>query len=139
MKFNYIHTASILPLAVFVFLFYSFSGIAQNDTIAQSDDDLSKQFHNPLGSLKALPMQLDIDFNIGVKRETGYTYSFQPIFPVKLSEDWTMVPYTFIPIISMPDVSGNRHAGLGDLEVFLYFTPAKPKGTFMELLHLIGR
>jgi hypothetical protein len=131
MKYNYKHTASGKILAVFVFLFYSFTAIAQNDSIAQSDDDLAKQSHNPLGTLKALPMQLDVDFNIGDAKETGYTYTFQPIFPVKLSEDWTMVSYTILPVTSIPDISGNRNTGLGDLEVSLYLTPAKPKGKFI--------
>jgi hypothetical protein len=74
---------SVLLLAFLFFSFFSFSAIAQNDTVAQSDD-LAKQFHNPLGTLKALPMQLNIEFNIGDEKETGYSYSFQPIFPIKL-------------------------------------------------------
>jgi hypothetical protein len=122
---NNVMNARVLSLA---FLFILLGSI---NAKAQSDDDLTKQFHNPLGSLTALPMQLDVDFNIGDKRETGYTYTFQPIFPVKLSEDWTMVSYTIIPITSMPDASGDRNTGLGDIEVFLYFTPAKPKGSFI--------
>jgi hypothetical protein len=124
MKYNFKkNKTSFLVLVLFFFLLIS--------TITMAQSDLAKQYHNPLGSLKALPMQLDVDFNIGDDKETGYTYSFQPIFPVKLSEDWTMVSYTILPVTSMPSGSGERNTGLGDLEVFLYFTPAKPKGTFI--------
>lgn len=126
---NFINTR-VLPLVFISFLFFCFRAMAQNDTIAQGND-LAKQFHNPLGTLKALPMQLDVDFNIGDDKETGYTYTFQPIFPIKLSKNWTMVSYTILPVTSMPDGSGGRNSGLGDLEVFLYFTPAKPKGIFI--------
>ncbi len=98
---------------------------------AFSQSDLAKQFHNPLGTLTALPMQLDVDFNIGDERQTAYTYTFQPIFPIKLNKNWTLVSYTILPVTSIPDSSGSRYSGLGDLEVFLYLTPAKPKGTFI--------
>jgi hypothetical protein len=44
--------------------------------------DLAKAYHNPLGSLRALPMQLDLDFNVGESHKTSAVYTFQPIFPI---------------------------------------------------------
>jgi hypothetical protein len=108
MKFNFkIAKASVLVLVLTIFLLIS--------TISMAQSDLAKQYHNPLGTLKALPMQLDIDFNQGESKETAFTYSFQPIFPVNLSENWSMVSYTIIPLTSMPFGSEERYSGLGDL------------------------
>jgi hypothetical protein len=123
MKFNF----KIVKANGFLLTFL----VILNSTITMAQSDLAKQYHNPLGTLTALPMQLDIDFNIGDDRETAYTYSFQPIFPIKLSQDWTMVSYTIIPLTSMPFGSEDRYSGLGDIGVYLYFTPAKPKGVFI--------
>ena len=85
------------PISMILVLFFiSLSGIA----FGQSD--LAKQYHNPLGSLKALPMQLDLDFNDGADKKTAVTYTFQPIFPIALSKKWTLVSYNLsliIPII----------------------------------------
>lgn len=98
---------------------------------AFSQSDLAKQYHNPLGSLKALPMQLDLDFNAGADKKTAVTYTFQPIFPITLSKKWTLVSYTILPLTTVPSETsgGDRHSGLGDLEIFLYFTPTNvPEG-----------
>jgi hypothetical protein len=93
--------------------------------------DLAKAYHNPLGSLRALPMQLDLDFNVGESDKTSAVYTFQPIFPIKLNDDWTLVSYTILPVASAPGLmpGEDRSNGLGDLELFGYFTPADaPEG-----------
>ena len=93
--------------------------------------DLAKAYHNPLGSLRALPMQLDLDFNVGRSEKTSASYTFQPIFPIKLNDDWTLVSYTILPVVSMPEMmrGEDRDNGLGDLQLFGYFTPAEvPEG-----------
>jgi len=99
-----INKGTIFNIIVSLFLMF-----CSNSAFSQSD--LAKQFHNPLGTLTALPMQLDLDFNIGDERQTAYTYTFQPIFPIKLNKNWTLVSYTILPVTSIPDSSGIEVTG----------------------------
>ena len=102
---------------------------AQSSEKPTSATDLAKAYHNPLGSLRALPMQFDLDFNVGESRKTSAVFTFQPIFPIKLNDDWTLVSYTILPVASAPGLTANesRSTGLGDLALFGYLTPAKTK------------
>ncbi len=96
--------------------------------------NLSKAYHNPLGSLRALPTQVDIDFNVGANNKTSEVFTLQPIFPIKLSDDWSLVSYTILPIASIPgiDKGDDRSNGLGDTSLFGYITPAKaPEGNLI--------
>lgn len=121
----------IINKVTFRFLMVALLFFCSKTVLSQSD--LAKQYHNPLGSLKALPMQLDLDFNSGEDKKTAAAYSFQPIFPITLSEKWTLVSYTILPVVSLPSstMGGDRNFGLGDLELFLYLTPKTPKGDFI--------
>jgi hypothetical protein len=94
-----------------------------------SKADLEKQYHNPLGSLKALPTQLDIDFGIGSNDETSFVYSLQPIWPFQMTKSWDVVTYFILPISSQPGTTPaeSRTSGLGDSILFAYFTPKKAR------------
>lgn len=102
---------------------------------AQSDsEELSKQIQNPVASLISLPFQNNTDFGLlqydPVQqlffKGTRNTLNVQPVIPFRLGNKISLIARTIIPIISLPlDIDKNQ-SGLGDINMSLYLTPAKP-------------
>jgi hypothetical protein len=53
-----------------------------------------------------------------------YTLNFQPVIPIALSPDWTLISRTIIPVIHQDDVvPGSSQTGVGDILQSLFFAP----------------
>lgn len=91
--------------------------------------DLAKKLSNPISSLISVPFQGNYDRGMGPDDEGDkYYVNFQPVIPVSLGPDWTMVSRTIVPIVDQHDVfpgSGDQF-GLGDTLQSLFFTPKAP-------------
>jgi len=99
---------------------------------AQQNDDeierLQKQVQNPVSTLISLPLENDSNFSIGPFSRNQNVLSFQPAFPLGISQKWNLIVRPILPLISQPYV--NREDGfkngLGDLNGTLFLTPSKP-------------
>ncbi|WP_267220969.1 transporter [Dyella silvae] len=94
--------------------------------------ELAKKLSNPVASLISVPFQFNYDQKIGPADDGHKTYlNFQPVIPIHLSEDWTMISRTILPVVSQSDISpGSGHqSGLGDITQSLFFSPARPTGS----------
>jgi hypothetical protein len=89
---------------------------------------LAKTSQNPVGDLITLPFQMNFNTGGDLGDETFLNVNFQPVIPFKLSEDWNIVERTIVPLNSLPGVEGSRFSGVGDLQVQVFLTPAKPGG-----------
>jgi hypothetical protein len=87
---------------------------------------LAEQLQNPIANLTSVPLQSNFDFGIGQEAAFRYTLNFQPVVPISLSSDWSLISRTIAPIIyeekTLP--AGDDHAGLGDVLQSLFFVPA---------------
>jgi hypothetical protein len=92
--------------------------------------NMNKELHNPLANLKELIFQLDVLPDAGPYEKTAYNFSAQPVYPFSLPNDWKLVTYSIIPVLSQPQVTadGSRTAGLGDTRFYGYFVPPKEEG-----------
>ena len=98
---------------------------------AGTDEDvhaLAKMAQNPIADMISLPFQNNLYFNAVSKDATIYTLNIQPVIPFKLNEEWNLITRTIIPIINQPSLfpGMDSAAGLGDINLSFFFSPAKP-------------
>ena len=100
--------------------------LAQTEEEAPAGDDLAAKIQNPIASLISVPFQNNADFNTGPFDRTRNTLNIQPVVPFSLNENLNLITRTIIPIISQPLGENNSEFGLGDVNLSLFLTPAKP-------------
>jgi hypothetical protein len=96
-------------------------------TWGQESASIAKQAQNPIANLVSVPLENDFDPQTGYKQEDSYVLQMKPVVPFHLSNDWNLITRTIIPIVQLPDLTPNVSgvSGLGDVELSLFFSPAK--------------
>ncbi len=92
----------------------------------EASGNLADQIQNPIASLISLPFQNNMDFGVGPFERTRNTLNIQPVIPFQLSENTNLISRTIIPIISQPTGPDDNEFGLGDINLSMFLTPAKP-------------
>ena len=113
--------AGLLPLGLGV----SLASVDAQDADTQK---LQQAAQNPISIVISLPIQNNVNFNVGSLDKTGYVMNVQPVYPVALNEDWNLINRVIAPVIYQPElfVSDDSEFGLGDLTTQQFFSPAKP-------------
>jgi hypothetical protein len=88
--------------------------------------DLAKAAQNPVGDLISVPFQYNVNFGVGPDDGEQSVLNIQPIYPMNLTKDWTLINRLIIPIIDQP--APVNESGLGDIQYQGFITPADPKG-----------
>lgn len=106
------------------------SAVLSVNVVAQEEDssDLAQELTNPIADLMTIPIQVNVDRNIGLNDEgSKTTINIQPVVPFKVSEDWNLITRTIVPIIYQSElVEGTGSAfGLGDTTFTGFFSPSK--------------
>jgi len=116
-----------LPLLISVV-----SGMALSINAAAQEKDsseLAQELTNPIADLMTIPIQVNVDQNIGLNDEgSKTTINIQPVVPFKVGEDWNLITRTIVPLVKQKDIVPGRgsQSGLGDITEQLYFSPSKP-------------
>jgi hypothetical protein len=96
--------------------------------------ELAKKLANPVANLISMPFQNNTDVGIG-ENHNGYknTLNVQPVIPIKLSKKLNLITRYIIPVVSQKNITGEStsQAGLGDLNVSAFFSPAEAKKGFV--------
>jgi hypothetical protein len=109
---------------------------------AQQGENLREAAQNPIGDLISLPFQNNTNFSIGDTNNTQNVLNIQPVFPIHLGDDWTLITRPILPVVYQPpffsgeelqeleEVAGPEFGrdefGLGDLTPEFFFSPSKP-------------
>ena len=97
---------------------------------AEDTPEIAKQAQNPIASLISVPFQDNTSFGIGENSRVQDALEIEPVIPFKLTSDWNLITRTIVPLIDQPTLApglGNV-SGLGDVQLSLYMSPAKPFG-----------
>jgi hypothetical protein len=95
---------------------------------AHDVESLARQTQNPVSNLTSVPLQFNFNTGGDLEDRTLLTLNFQPVIPFKATTNWNMIARTIVPISSLPGPEGTRYSGVGDIQVQLFVSPAKPGG-----------
>ena len=100
--------------------------------LAQEETELAKKTQNPVSDLISVPLQSNFNFGVGPDDDLQYVLNIQPVVPFTLTEEWNLITRTIIPLIDQPELAPGfgDEFGLGDIQMSLFFSPAKP-GAFI--------
>jgi hypothetical protein len=93
---------------------------------AQDVGALAKQTQNPVGDLISVPLQFNFNTGGDLEDQTLLNLNVQPVMPFRLTEHWTAISRTIVPINSAPGPNGTRYSGVGDILQQTFVTPARP-------------
>ena len=118
-----------------LFMFLAVSTLVQpaqadgtSDAQQGGDADLAQELTNPVADLMTIPIQMNYDRNIGL-RDEGWKLqtNIQPVVPFHLTEDWSLISRTILPVTYQKDIfpGAGSQFGLGDASLSLFFSPKK--------------
>ena len=92
----------------------------------ESDADLAQELTNPIADLVTVPIQMNLDQNIGPTDDgTKLTTNIQPVIPFDIGENWNLITRTIVPVIYQDDLfpGAGSQFDLGDINLSLFFSP----------------
>jgi hypothetical protein len=112
-------------LATGFFLAVSATAPAHGEEQGNSDVDLAKKLANPIASLVSVPFQFNYDNGYGPVHGDRAFVNVQPVIPVELSLDLSLVTRTILPIALQNDIAGRSGTqfGLGDTLQSFFLVP----------------
>jgi hypothetical protein len=95
---------------------------------AEDGADLAQELTNPIADLITLPIQMNVDRDIGPDDGNKITTNIQPVIPFDLGADWNLITRTIMPVIYQDDIfpGAGSQFGLGDINLSLFFSPKQP-------------
>lgn len=111
------------------------------ETASDATLELAQKAQNPIASMISVPIQHNSNFGVGPNDDTTQTLNIQPVVPVALSDDLTLVNRAIIPISYIPNsaippaLANGAELGLGDINYQMYFVPESKPG---ELIWGVG-
>lgn len=93
---------------------------------AEDANALRKAAQNPIANLISVPLQNNINFDVGPYHRPQNVLNFQPVIPIHLTQDWNLITRWITPIIYQPRMSPTDGAefGLGNLAPAFFLSPA---------------
>jgi hypothetical protein len=152
MKINYFISFNMAALIFCLSLILAIGpGLAQSSGDSspgqgQNLQELGKELNNPVSSVWNITTQSNMYFYKG-KLSPDYrgqfSFNFQPVLPIPLTKNWTLIPRPVIPVLSSPFIRGididvpfidetsvrpkwSRTGGLGDIALVTLLSPNIP-------------
>ena len=100
---------------------------SENDEAAGAQT-AAAQAQNPIAHVISVPLQNNALTRTGPYRNTANTLLVQPVVPIRIDANWSVITRTIVPVVYLPRTSPEQGevTGLGNIEPQFYFTPAHP-------------
>ena len=97
--------------------------------VARADEELQKKLANPVSDLITVPVQLTTTGDVGPERRPQHVLNVQPVYPMRLSSEWSWIHRLIMPLLSNPAFAPDeeRKRGVGDI-VYEGFLSPTPRG-----------
>jgi hypothetical protein len=121
-------TRKLAPPLFLAALIAAFAGASVR--AQESAEDLAKQTQNPVANLISVPLQENYECCIGPDSAGRDVLNIQPVIPVPVGGNLTMIVRTILPVIGEARVSpaNGPHFGVGDITQSFFFAPPPMKG-----------
>ncbi len=98
------------------------------DASAEDATALAKKLQNPIGDLYSFPFQNNTNFNYGPNKGTQDILNVQPVIPIHINQDWTIITRTILPLIWQPSLHPEHTVpfGTGPTTFSAFLSPANP-------------
>ena len=118
---------ALLLAAAFSHCAFAQSAAPQADESAGAQT-AAAQAQNPIAHVVSVPFQDNLLTRTGPYRNTANTLLIQPVVPIRIDSDWSLITRTIIPVVYEPRSSPEQGevTGLGNIEPQFYVTPAHP-------------
>jgi hypothetical protein len=100
-----------------------------HDTVSKADeDDIARESENPIGNLTVLPLENDTNFGVGPHDGTQNILEFEPVVPIHLNPDWTLINRAIIPAVWNPDLSPAMSVpqAIAPTDYSAFLSPSRP-------------
>jgi hypothetical protein len=111
------------------------------EELAKIQEDVIKASQNPVGNIAIIPFQNNFNYGYGPYQRLQYNLNLQPVVPVMLSKDMTLIvrliaPINNTPSAAPPDVCASAYGcpgtfGIGDINPQFYFAPKTKPGALI--------
>jgi hypothetical protein len=93
----------------------------------ENSSEIAKQAQNPIANLVSVPFENDFNPHTGIDKDDSYILEMKPVVPFRLSNDWTLITRTIIPVIQVPNLAPGvlGTTGLGDVQESFFLSPTK--------------
>jgi hypothetical protein len=117
-----------LPLVCVAHAQSSASAPPGDDGTESSDTTLAKKLQNPIGDLYSFPFQNNANFNSGPHKGVQDILNIQPVIPIHITEDWTVITRTILPLVWQPSLQPAQTVpfGTGPTTFSAFLAPANP-------------
>lgn len=97
---------------------------------SQDAASLAQAAQNPIADMISLPLQNNINFNVGPENKAQNILNIQPVVPFNLNSDWNLITRTIAPVIYQPAFGPGQGSefGLGDLQLSAFLSPTGTAG-----------
>ncbi len=94
---------------------------------------LAKKLQNPIGDLYSFPFQNNTNFNAGPHNGTQDILNIQPVIPIHINRDWTVITRTIVPLIWQPSYAPAHTVpfGTGPTSFSAFLSPANPNNGWL--------
>jgi hypothetical protein len=103
----------------------------------QSDQlEMIKSTQNPLTrTLASITASNEFSFGLGPNDEFGYALLIKPSVPIVLSDTWTLISRTALPVIDLPSAGPDSSSivGLGDIQQSILISPTSSRTLVLGL------